>query len=391
MSEIRIGALATLAGPFAEMGKDGFRGLDLAIDEFGGEIAGQKLTVIKQGTNAMPEDAEALADMLIEQENIDFLIGPLSGNEGLAVKEYARTRPQNTFINGAAGAQDMTLRDPAPNFFSFLTNGVQWMYGLVEFVYQVQGHKRIATLAEDYSFPYSQVGAFTLLFCRMGGKVIQRFWVPLGTTDYSAVIASMPDDIDAILVALGGTDSVNFLKQYDQMGGRKPLIGGTITVDQSVLSTRGALSERLIGMASCSPIADSNPAPAWQRFVQTYHERFPKGLSSPSLFAYAYYTNTKAALLALQRVDGDLSDGQQRFQNVLMALTFQTPTGTVRLDHNRQAIGNNFITVVSKKDDGSLYNRLVKVVPEVTQTLGIPEDEYLKIGSFSRDNPPLCP
>ncbi|MEZ4668396.1 MAG: hypothetical protein R3E39_10815 [Anaerolineae bacterium] len=44
---------------------------------------------------------------------------------------------------------------------------------------------------------------------------------------------------------------------------------------------------------------------------------------------------------------------------------------------------------MAKRDDGSLYNRLVRVVPNVQQTLGIPEDEYLKIGPFDRDNPPL--
>ncbi|WP_433932693.1 hypothetical protein AB3662_00845 [Sorangium cellulosum] len=34
--------------------------------------------------------------------------------------------------------------------------------------------------------------------------------------------------------------------------------------------------------------------------------------------------------------------------------------------------------------------RLLKVFPEVNQTPGVPEDEYLELGSFSRDNP-SCP
>jgi branched-chain amino acid transport system substrate-binding protein len=117
---------------------------------------------------------------------------------------------------------------------------------------------------------------------------------------------------------------------------------------------------------------------------------FPDGFPSPSLFAHAYYVNAKAALLALQQANGDLSNGEAKLKAILANLQFDTPTGPVKLDHNRQAIANIFVTVVDKKPDGTLYNKLVKVVTNVNQTLGIPEDQYLKMGPFSRDNP-SCP
>ncbi len=389
--EIKIGALATLVGPYADAGKDGLRGLDMAVAEFGGEVAGKKLTVFKEGTNAMPENAEGMADVLLEQHQVDLMIAPLSGDEGLAIRDYAKQHLDKTFINGIAGAQDITLRNPAPNFFSFTSNGVQWMSGLAEYVYSVQGYKQVVTLAEDYSYPYGQVAGFSLQFCKLGGKIINRYWVPLGTSDYSEIVAAIPDQIDAIFVALGGTDAINFLKQYDETGRQTPLIGGTLSVDQTVLGTRGSLSDRLVGMASCGPIADNNPAPSWQNFVASYRKLFPKGLTSPSLFAWGYYVNTLAALTALRNVDGDLSEGQSRLQAMLRILELQTPTGKVKLDHNRNAISNNFLTMVDKRMDGSLYNKLVRIVPNVNQTLGIPENEYLKIGAFNRNNPPLCP
>ncbi|XXU75860.1 hypothetical protein WMF41_00985 [Sorangium sp. So ce1151] len=58
--------------------------------------------------------------------------------------------------------------------------------------------------------------------------------MPLGTKDYSSVISSLPRDIDAIYVALGGSDALTFLEQYKQFGGKAPLIGGSSTVDQNV-------------------------------------------------------------------------------------------------------------------------------------------------------------
>ena len=58
------------------------------------------------------------------------MIGPLSGDEGIAVKNYAKTQPGVIFINGASAAQGATLQDPAPNFFRFYTDGAQWIVGL---------------------------------------------------------------------------------------------------------------------------------------------------------------------------------------------------------------------------------------------------------------------
>ncbi len=167
------------------------------------------------------------------------LVGPLSGDEGLAVKDYAKTQPNVTFVNGTSAAQDTTLRDPAPNFFRFSTDGAQWMAGLGTYAFKEKGYKKVATVAEDYSFPYTQVFGFMAEFCKAGGHVPSKSWVPIGNKDFSSVIAAIPDDVDAIYVALGGADGVNFLTQYQQAGGAAPLIGGSITVDQTVLTSQG--------------------------------------------------------------------------------------------------------------------------------------------------------
>ena len=111
------------------------------------------------------------------------------------------------------------------------------------------------------------------------------------------------------------------------------------------------------------------------------------GFPSPSLFAQGYYINTKAVLLALDKVGGDLSDKEVKFRDTLSNLEFDTPTGKVKLDKNRQAIADNYLTEVAKADDGHLYNKVIKVVASVNQTLGIPEADFLKLGVANRDNP----
>ena len=67
-----------------------------------------------------------------------------------------------------------------------------------------------------------------------------------------------------------------------------------------------------------------------------------------------------------------------------------TAYGPVRLDENRQAIANIYVTEVARRADGSLYNRPLKVIPNVNQTLGQPKDAFVARGVPSRDNP-SCP
>jgi branched-chain amino acid transport system substrate-binding protein len=384
---IKIGTLATLEGPFTVLGQDSMRGIEMALKEANMVAGGKKIEIVKGSSDASPDSAVKAARKLVEQDGVAILIGPLSGDEGLAVKDYAKTQPGVTFVNGTSAAQDTTLRDPAPNFFRFTTDGAQWMAGLGDYVYNTKGYKRVATVAEDYSFPYTQVFGFMAAFCKAGGKVPSKSWVPIGNKDFSSVIAAIPDDVDAIYVALGGADGINFLSQYQQAGGSAPLIGGSITVDQTVLGSKGKQKDFVIGTPAAGPIADNNDAPEWKKFVADYKTMFPDGFPSPSLFAHGYYINTKAVLLALDKVGGDLSDGQKKFRETLAALEFDTPTGKVKLDKNRQAIADIFLTEVAKGPDGNLYNKVVKVIPAVNQTLGIPEDEFIKLGRVGRDNP----
>jgi len=383
---LKIGLLATLEGPFAAPGQDSMRGADLALKLHNGMAGGKKIEFVKVSSDASPDKAVAATRKAVEQDKVPLMIGPLSGDEGIAVKNYAKTQPNITFINGSSGAQGATLVDPAPNFYRFNTEGAQWMVGLGEHALG-KGYKKVFLVAEDYGFPYSQVQGFMASYCAKGGKVVDKAWVPLGTKDYASVIARIPKDVDALLVVLGGSDAVNFLSQYEQAGGNKPMIGGSITVDQTVLNYKGKRRESLLGTASAGPMADSIDTPEWKKFVADYKAAFKDGFPSPSLFAYLYYINTKAVLDALDAVKGDLGNGQKAFRDALQKTDFKGPAGEVKIDANRNGVGTTYITEVTKAADGSFYNKVVKTVPNVTETLGLSDAEFKKMGLGSRDVP----
>lgn len=389
--DIKIGVISILEGAFAALGQDGIRGAELAVLEAGSEVDGKSIEVVVMSSDASPDSAVNAARKLIEQDGVDMIVGPLSGGEGLALRDLSKSYPGVTFINGSSAAQDTTLRDASENFFRFGGDGAQWMVGVGNYAYNELGYRSVAVVGEDYSFPYTQVLGFMSEFCSAGGTVPEKFWTPIGNADYSSVVYSIPQDVDAIFVALGGSDAVSFLTQYQQAGGDKPIIGGSITIDQSVLDSKGPFRDLLLGAPAGTPTVGDYDGDEWVAFAASYAEAFPDGFSAPSIFAHHYYMSATAAILALDEVDGDLSNDQAAFREALSTLEFVTPTGgTMRLDENRNGIVDNFVTEVFEREDGTLGNRVVQVIRDVNQTLGQDAATFLAAGPVSRDNP-SCP
>jgi ABC-type branched-subunit amino acid transport system substrate-binding protein len=386
---IKIGILVALEGAFAEGGKDGVRNVELALRQAGGMAGGKKIETVIAPTDTTPDTTIRQARKLIEQDGVDFIIGPLSGSEGIAMRDYAKTIPDKTVINGISGALETTWVDPAPNFFRYNLDGAQWGQGLGSYVVNEKGWKRVVTIAADYSFGYTNFLGFAVDFCRSGGDIVERFWVPLGSSDFGGVIAQLPDDVDAIYLGVGGTDAINFLNQYEQAGAETNLIGGTIMADQTVLSSKGRAKEALVGTPTSGALAQDNPDPAWQNYVKAYQDAFPASdrFPSPSLFGVGYYNATLAAIAALNEVGGDLSDGQKKFHAALAGLKLETPLGVVTLNENRQATGTVYVNEVTENADGTLSNKMVAKQENVTQTLGMTADEFRAMGLPSRDTP----
>ncbi|WID97128.1 ABC transporter substrate-binding protein [Bosea vestrisii] len=391
--KLKIGMLATLSGALTSGGEDGVRGAQVALKQRGGKIAGREVEFIIAATDASPDSALRAARKLVEQDKVQLILGPLSGSEGIAMRDYSKTVPNVTVVDASSGALETTYVNPSPNYFRFNSNGAMWMAGLGDYVFKDKGYKKLAVIGEDYSFPYTQVFGFALGYCKAGGQIVQRQWVPLGTKDFGSVIANIPDDVDAVFLALGGGDSVNFLNQYGQTGGKAKFVGGSIMVDQTVLSSRGNAKRLLVGTPSSGGVADAWDDPKWKAWVKAYQDAFPadKRFASPSLFATNYYNAFNGMATGLEKVNADLSDGGTKLRAELAKVELDAPNGPIKLDDNRQAIATTFITEVVEAANGDLTNKFVKTVPNVSQTLGLSAEAFKAVGLPSRTNPECKP
>jgi branched-chain amino acid transport system substrate-binding protein len=386
---IKIGVLTTCGGPFASFEAESLSGAKYAlIHDAGGKAAGEgaqdqvtgatvagKPVAISYGcSDATPDKAVAEARRLVENVGVKILVGPLSGDEGVAVANYAKSVPGVTFVNGTSGAQSTTLSVKAPNFFRFGGDGAQWMAGLGTYAYKTLGWRKVAILGEDYSYPYTQAAGFVSEFTSLGGQVTGRTWVPLTQTDWSSPVAQLPRDVDGVLLLTGGTNTIAAEKAFIQIGKDpgKYLLGGSSVMDP----TSFTVGDKLEGLTGGSPVPLGGTSAGWSTYIDGFGKVYPK-VPGDSLFTVLYYDGMEAVIQALTKVKGDLSGDEKAFQTALDGLQPTFPNGKVKLDANRNSVQPAYVVQVVK-DGSSLGFKVVQTVPSVDQTFG---------GLFSASSP----
>ena len=259
--------------------------------------------------------------------------------------------------------------------------GAQPMFALGDWAFKDAGYRKVVTIAEDYAFPYAQVGGFMMTFCADGGKVVKKFWVPIGTSDYSSIFSQIPKDVDAIFVALGGTDAVNFVNQMDEYGqlGKKPILGGTVTVDASQLASVG---DKLQGVVSGSIMSGDINTPEFKKLDAAFEKLRNR---PPSLFVENYYRGAKFGILALQKVNGNIED-QKAFREALQNVSFNAPASPVSFDKYHNVVTDTFLNQV-KNINGEWRNSVIKTYPRVSQFWVFDPEQYQKNPPYDRDHP----
>jgi branched-chain amino acid transport system substrate-binding protein len=405
-SPIRVAVLSDCQGAFGAFDNQDLAGVVAAMSEYagarpkdpskpragwtGGAIGGHPLKLVGIGcSNDKADTAIKETRRLMEQLKADVMIGPLSGDESIAVANYAKQHPDKTFVDGSAGAQDTTLKVRAPNFFRFNGDGAQWNAGLGDLAYNKLGWKTAAVIADDYSFAWTSAAGFIAEFCAAGGKVTKRVFPPLNTTDYSSFAQQLPSNVDGTFVAVGGAGLIPFLKAYQQAHGT---LDGKKFIGNLFWSTPGLLDQlggRVAGAyAGGAGTAGDLASPAAQNYAKNIIGKWFKAIpgagpdpapvpQAASTFTYGYYANTWGLIEGLKAAKGDISGGQKALQAALGKVKLDGPYGPVTLDKNRQAIINVYYAKLAL-NNGKIAANTVAMIPNVDQTFG---------GTFSETTP----
>jgi branched-chain amino acid transport system substrate-binding protein len=356
----------------------------------GGSAGGRDIEIVGYGCGDDTADTALVETRrLMEELEADIMLGPLSGDEAVAVANYAVDHPDQLFIIGTAGSQDPTLQIAPPNVFRYHGDGAQWNAGLGEIVYKKLGWRTAAIMMDDYSFGWTSGAGIIADFCGVGGEITSRVFPPLGTTDYSSFVQQLPppDEVDGYFWVVGGTGTGAALQAFEQQYGQLEADQHAGNLFFAFLGNFEAVAPRLVG----SYVGGFGTGPGLQTEQALAYEAIMNGvypeLPAADGFVYNYFNAAWAMVQGLEASGGDLATLADNLPRELLSGYEVTDAsdavvesgGVVLLDDNRQAIQDQYPLQIVEGEDGNPTTVVVGMVPNVDQTFG---------GLFTSDSPP---
>ncbi len=380
----RIGVLSDCYGPFSALNEAIVASAELPLLERGGRLRGKQPSGGVEGAEAAGrpveleigcvagnDDVIPETRRLVEVNGAQAIVGPLDPEEGMVLRQYARKQPGTAFLIEPSGAPELTLTDPSPNVFRFAGDAAQFVAGIGTYAYRELGWRTAAIVADDVPYSWESVAGFVAEFCALGGRIVDRTWISVGTNP-AAVVPRVPR-ADGVYLGPAVSPMLGFVKRY-----------ATLHHDLSrrLVSNTGLLYDRtVVAQARGVAVAGSLPieqTAAEAAYAAAFTKAFPAvpasvGIDSTTV---AYRDGVEALLEAFERSGG--ATGAPLLA-ALARVRLASPTGRIHLDANRQAVGPNYLSRIATDAKGRPTIRTMRVVPNVEQTFG---------GYFKPGDPP---
>ncbi len=207
---IKIGYLADTNASSSPIAAGMHLGTDLAVSQINGAggINGHPVQVTYVDPQSDPDQAGQLATQLVQEAQVDLLMGAVLSSECLVVQQLAvklRTVYLPTF---GCAAEEFSTVSCNRYSFRFAPVGRQQIAPLVDFIVKAYG-KRFAMMYSDYAYGYSQLQAYTDALAQREAEIVLPIAVPLNEPNLAPYVKKVPVDGSVngvILLGLGAGD-----------------------------------------------------------------------------------------------------------------------------------------------------------------------------------------
>ncbi len=361
---IKVGLLLPYTGTMPLQAKGVEDGLQLYFSETGGKAGGRPVQIIKEDDGNNPTVGLTKVRKLVEQDKVDFVVGPVSSAVALAIHDYLR-KQKVIQVNPCAFTRELTSPQKASdNIFRVVETTDQTNYPMGRWVYSKTPHRNVVITATDMAAGHHSVEAFKAGFEEAGGKVIKEIYPKLGTMDFAPFLSAIDaKGADAVYAWFAGTDAVRFVQQYQEFGLKKrlPLYGYGVLTDDPYLP---GIGDAALGVVTCCHYAWTLETARNRAFVKAYRARNSEPPSRYSEFGY-----TAAELIGATADDlkGDVGDIPRVVAAARrVAPKIETPSGPLAFDQYNQRIVNVYVEKVEKRD-GKLVNSIIDSIGKVAQ------------------------
>jgi branched-chain amino acid transport system substrate-binding protein len=380
---LKIGFLTVLTGPLAAGGQQQEEGAGLFLSERNEMIAGRKVELITQDTGGNPALAKTKTQELVERYSVPVMIGPLATNEAIAMDGYIRETKVPLITTTSAATVDLKSHAVNPWVLHAFGTAPQVTYPLGDYAARTLGYKKVAIIAEDFTYGHEGAGGFQLAFEAAGGKIVQKLWPPLNTPEYAPYLAQIKPDVDAVYMGFAGSNPLRFLKQFNDFGlkGKIAVLGNTTSTDEGILRVMG---DEAVGVYTAGWYAAGLETPDNTKFVAGINAAYKH---DPGFYTAGPYTALLIIEEALKTTGGNTEDAAAFLKAMHEVRLSHGPIGPVRLDEYGTPVLDIHIRKVARIN-GKLINTIVKTYPQVSQFWTYDPKKFIAQPVFSRDFPP---
>ena len=333
---IHIAYWVVISGPNTSLGTDVVRGIEIAVDDFGGSIKGWPLKISGQDAGCSAEGGQAAATRLAADPTIVAAIGstcssaakpgvPILWKAGIPTVSPSNTAPFLTDPERGSGYDGYAR--------TCHNDKVQGAIA-ARFAFKEKGLKSAATIHDGSVYAEQLAQVFARTFKEMGGKVTSMEAISPNDTDMRPVLTKIatakPDIIYyPIFIAEGGF----ITRQSKEISGlEKTILFGADGMFSPDFYKAAGMSA--VGMFHSSPDFAAF-AGGYQDFLKKHQKKYGEKPIAP--FHGHAYDATMMILKAIDKVavkeGGNLVIGRKALRDALLATsTMQGLTGTITCD-----------------------------------------------------------
>src|SRR6267154_2810328 len=377
---LRVGFLTVRTGPLAAGGKQMDDGINLFLKERNHTLSGRKVEIIFADTAGQPAQAKSKAQELVERDKVQVLVGPLATFEALAIDDYVLQAKVPLLPPMSAAQNDLAQQRKSDYVIHTYGTAAQAMYAMGDYAAKKLGMRRVAMVADDFTYGHEGTAGFHRTFEDGGGRIVQKLWPPLNAPDYGSFIGQLKTNVDGVYAGFAGSNPVRFLRAYREYGLKLPLFGNPTFVDEGILKNMG---DEALGVYSASWYTVDRDAPDNKRFVESIQREYKV---TPGFYTAGTYTAGLWLEEAMKAVKGRSEDKAAFVRALHNVKLTRGPMGPIRLDEYGKPILNIYVRKVERKD-GVLVNTIVETIPDVSQFWKYDPKQFLASPPYSRDYP----
>jgi len=333
---IKLGVVAPMSGPNARYGDFTLRGVRLAasqINEQGG-IDGRQIEILPADSQGTPVESVSATRRLIDQAQVDYIIGDVSSSVTLAMQPVAEeagvlllnaasSNPKITYDSGVGGYQWTFRNYPTDENRALI---------IVKYAIEEMKINKFAVLAVDSDYGRSAIDFSKKYLGELGGELLSEDYYKEGEVDFRSVLAKIrASEAQAIIMySLADTTPI-IARQMVETGlaGKIPLIGNGEFNAQATIQSAPTAIEGAIEAAAWLPAWDSERS---RDFVEAFIAA-NQG-EQPNNHAYTHWETTYLLAAAIQQAG---STDREKVREALANIRYDSAMGEVTFDDHHQA------------------------------------------------------